>query len=129
MLALLIRQVAPLALLAVSLAGCETTGRAAAPVQSVAVVEDDTAGTSKINIASLTEVIQRNPADPSACAAKRTQVSLRARAAFAEGVTNALYRSPARSHQRLQKVSSSALNPGTLRSANASRPSRSGGSK
>ena len=32
----------------------------------IAVVEDDSQGTSNVNISSLTEVIQRNPSDPSA---------------------------------------------------------------
>ncbi len=61
-----IRRIAPLALVGLALAGCETVSRTAPVAQSVAVVEDDTAGTSKVNVASLTEVIQRNPNDPSA---------------------------------------------------------------
>jgi Tfp pilus assembly protein PilF len=62
-----IRGFAPLglALATLALAGCETTSRSAS-VPQVTVIEDDKQGTSAVNIASLTEVIQRNPSDPSA---------------------------------------------------------------
>ena len=61
-----IRRFAPLSLtlVALGLAGCETTSRGLG--QRIAVVEEDTQGTSSVNIASLTDVIQRNPSDPSA---------------------------------------------------------------
>ena len=50
---------------AAALAGCETVGSAAGPRQ-YAVVETDTTGATNVNIASLTEVIQRNPNDAAA---------------------------------------------------------------
>ena len=56
-----------LVLATLALAGCETMGRGAgSPQQRVAVLEEDTQGTSTVNIASLSEVIQRNPSDPGA---------------------------------------------------------------
>ncbi|MDF2813678.1 MAG: tetratricopeptide repeat protein, partial [Microvirga sp.] len=61
-----IRRFAPLTLtaLALGLAGCDaTTGGS---VRRIAVVEEDTQGTSSVNIASLSDVIQRNPSDPGA---------------------------------------------------------------
>ena len=48
---------------ALALAGCETTGFGAAPTGNVAEVEVDTSGASSVNIASLSDVIQRNPND------------------------------------------------------------------
>ncbi|WP_204334063.1 hypothetical protein, partial [Klebsiella pneumoniae] len=54
-----------LALTAVGLAGCETVGSAAAPRQ-FAVLETDTTGATNTNIASLSEVVQRNPNDAAA---------------------------------------------------------------
>ena len=67
MFVLSIRGFAPLslALATLALAGCETTSRSVS-VPQVTVIEDDKQGTSAVNIASLTEVIQRNPSDPSA---------------------------------------------------------------
>src|SRR5690242_12606710 len=61
-----IRRFAPLTLtlVALGLAGCETVGGGV--TRHIAVVEEDTQGTSKVNIASLTDVITRNPSDPSA---------------------------------------------------------------
>src|SRR4051812_36584549 len=61
-----IRRFAPLVLAALSLglAGCAATSGGG--TQRIAVVEDDTQGVSKVNIASLSDVIQRNPSDPSA---------------------------------------------------------------
>ena len=60
-----IRRLASLALLPLALAGCETMG-GSGPTQRIAVVEEDQQGTSAVNIASLSDVIQRNPGDPSA---------------------------------------------------------------
>jgi len=50
---------------AAGLAGCETVGSAAGARQ-YAVLETDTTGATTSNIASLSEVIQRNPSDPAA---------------------------------------------------------------
>ena len=50
---------------AAGLAGCETVGSAAGPRQ-YAVLETDTTGATNVNIASLTEVVQRNPNDAAA---------------------------------------------------------------
>ena len=60
------RHFAPVALtlFALGLTACGTTG--GGTTQRIAVVEEDTQGTSRVNIASLTEVIDRNPGDPSA---------------------------------------------------------------
>ena len=52
-------------LLATAVAGCDTVGRTSSGPR-VAVLEDDKAGTSSINIESLSDVIQRNPNDASA---------------------------------------------------------------
>ena len=71
-----IRGFAPLSLaLALALAGCETASRSAS-VPQVTVIEDDNQGTSAVNIASLTEVIQRNPSDPSAYNEREIQLVL-----------------------------------------------------
>ena len=61
-----IRHLAPLSLtlVAIGLSACGTTG--GGPSQRIAVVEEDTQGTSTVNISSLSDVIQRNPNDPSA---------------------------------------------------------------
>ena len=48
---------------ALALAGCETAGLGGAPSGNVAEVEVDTSGASSVNIASLSDVIQRNPND------------------------------------------------------------------
>jgi tetratricopeptide (TPR) repeat protein len=53
-----------LVLATLALAGCETVSQSAYP--RVAVLEEDTQGTSKVNIASLSDVISRNPNDPGA---------------------------------------------------------------
>ncbi|RZK81485.1 MAG: tetratricopeptide repeat protein, partial [Methylobacterium sp.] len=53
------------ALASVGLAGCETVGSAAGSRQ-FAVLEADTTGATNVNIASLTEVVQRNPNDAAA---------------------------------------------------------------
>src|SRR4051794_1597756 len=50
------------ALAAAALAGCETVGSAAGPKQ-FAVLETDTTGATTVNIASLSDVIARNPND------------------------------------------------------------------
>ncbi|HEU6442049.1 MAG TPA: tetratricopeptide repeat protein, partial [Microvirga sp.] len=67
MIAPSVRRFAPLSLTltALSLAACSTVG-GGAPTQRIAVVEEDTQGTSQVNIASLSDVIQRNPNDPGA---------------------------------------------------------------
>src|SRR5918998_2689264 len=61
-----IRRFAPLSLtlVALGLSACGTTS--SGPAQRIAVVEEDTQGTSSVNIASLSDVIQRNPNDPGA---------------------------------------------------------------
>src|SRR5579863_3954877 len=48
---------------ALALAGCESTGFGGRPVGNVAEVEVDSSGASAANIASLSDVIQRNPND------------------------------------------------------------------
>ena len=53
------------ALTAVALGGCETVGSAAGGRQ-YAVLEADTTGATNVNIASLSEVVQRNPNDAAA---------------------------------------------------------------
>ena len=65
MLPLPLKRLKPLGLLlaALGLSACDTVSRSG---PSVAVLEDDSQGTSKVNISSLSEVIQRNPSDPSA---------------------------------------------------------------
>src|SRR5688500_15590786 len=69
---LTIRRLAPklapfgVVLATLTLAGCETMSRGSGPTQRVAVLEEDAQGTSTVNIASLSEVIQRNPSDPGA---------------------------------------------------------------
>ena len=50
---------------ALALAGCDTVSRATATRQ-FAVVEADKTGATEVNIASLTDVIQRNPSDAAA---------------------------------------------------------------
>ncbi|KMO24930.1 hypothetical protein VP06_32890, partial [Methylobacterium aquaticum] len=52
-------------LTALALAGCDTVSRATATRQ-FAVVEADKTGATEVNIASLTDVIQRNPSDAAA---------------------------------------------------------------
>ena len=53
--------------MAAALAGCETYGGGgAAATRQFAVVETDSTGATNVNIASLTEVIQRNPNDAGA---------------------------------------------------------------
>ena len=61
-----IRRFAPftLVLVGLGLSACDTTSGGS--MRRIAVVEEDTQGTSKVNIASLSEVIQRNPNDPGA---------------------------------------------------------------
>jgi tetratricopeptide (TPR) repeat protein len=61
-----IRRFAPLSLtlVALGLSACGTTS--SGPAQRIAVVEEDTQGTSSVNISSLSDVIQRNPNDPGA---------------------------------------------------------------
>ncbi|HKH33276.1 MAG TPA: tetratricopeptide repeat protein, partial [Beijerinckiaceae bacterium] len=60
------RRLAPLGILAsVMLAGCDTVGSVTRSA-GVAVVEEETKEASGANIGSLSEVIQRNPNDPSA---------------------------------------------------------------
>ena len=61
-----IRRFAPLSLtlVALGLSACSTVG--SGPAQRIAVVEEDTQGTSTVNISSLSDVIQRNPNDPAA---------------------------------------------------------------
>jgi Tfp pilus assembly protein PilF len=48
---------------ALALAGCENVGLGARPTGNVAEVEVDASGASAANIASLSDVIQRNPND------------------------------------------------------------------
>ena len=52
-------------LTALLLAGCDTVGRATASRQ-FAVLEADKSGATEVNIASLSDVIQRNPSDAAA---------------------------------------------------------------
>ena len=61
-----IRRFAPfsLTLVALGLSACDTTSGGSA--RRIAVVEEDTQGTSSVNISSLSDVIQRNPNDPGA---------------------------------------------------------------
>jgi Flp pilus assembly protein TadD len=60
------RRLAPLGILvSVALAGCDTVGSVTRSA-GVAVVEEETKEASGANIGSLSEVIQRNPNDPSA---------------------------------------------------------------
>src|SRR4051812_31355805 len=54
------------ALMAAALGGCDTVGRTQTSSPGVAVLEEDKTGTSKVNIESLSDVIQRNPSDASA---------------------------------------------------------------
>src|SRR5687768_15722076 len=52
--------------LCVVLAGCDTVSRSVGPSAQIAVLEEESKETTSANIGSLSEVIQRNPADPSA---------------------------------------------------------------
>ena len=54
------------ALVAAALAGCETYGGGATASRQFAVLESDQTGATTVNIASLSDVIQRNPNDAAA---------------------------------------------------------------
>ncbi len=60
------RLVGAVALTAAALAGCETYGSATSAPRQFAVVETDTTGATNVNIASLSDVIARNPSDAGA---------------------------------------------------------------